>query len=169
MIAIPILSRKKIGIRNESMVNDNTTSDRTTASNTYTGTSLSDRSRISVTTADIPLRKHCSLEMARICSTASIVSSADIVVSYMINISVPSSLRNTFCIFSGSISVGILISATLSYQSTVLTWSTSSIFAFRALTSLFDMPSTTKVENAPVPNSSTRISWPFIVSISSGR
>ena len=99
MIAIPILSRKKIGIRNESMVNDNTTSDRITASSTYTGTSLSDRSRISVTTADIPLRKHCSLEMARICSTASIVSSADIVVSYMINISVPSSLRNTFCIF----------------------------------------------------------------------
>ena len=43
------------------------------------------------------------------------------------------------------------------------------IFSFTAAVSLADMPSVISTENAPLPNSSFRISCPCIVSMSFGR
>ena len=65
--------------------------------------------------------------------------------------------------------MGTEMSATESYQRTVSTWSTASIFSFRAATSLGAMFSTMTKENAPFPKSSIRVSCPMTVSMSSGR
>ena len=70
---------------------------------------------------------------------------------------------------SGRISLGILRSATVPYQITFFTPSSSSMFPASFSTSLSFISSMTTKEIAPVPNSSTRISCPFIVSISPGR
>ena len=60
-------------------------------------------------------------------------------------------------------------STRLSYHSTVSTCSIVSIFALMAAMSLGSMPSTTTREKAPLPNSSSRMSCPFTVSMSPGR
>ena len=157
-IAMPMLNRKNTGIRYDSMVSARTIQERTTAIRTQIATSDSARFLVSVTMADIPLKKHCLPASARMFSMASIVSSAEVVVSKIINIIVESSALKTSLMSSGNISIGMLISAKLSYQTTLLTCSTSSICSFNFATSLFSMPSQINIEQAPVPNSSTRIS-----------
>ena len=63
---------------------------------------LERRSRSVALVADIPLKKHCFPASARMSSIASIVSSADVVVSKMINIIVESSALKASRISSGS-------------------------------------------------------------------
>ena len=124
---------------------------------------------MSVTIADMPLTKHCFPASFRIWVMASIVLSAEVPSSKKIAIIVPVSELNTSYTLSGSMLWGTDMSMIESYHKTFSTWSTSSIFAFSSATSLSSMPSTINIEKAPVPKSSIIISWPFIVSISSGR
>ena len=147
------------------MVSPSTIMERRDAMATYATTSFSARFFVSVTMADIPLKKLCFPARWRISSMASMVSSADVVVSKIINIMVESPELNTFRIFSGSISIGTDKSEKLSYQTTFDTCSVFSIFSFNAATSRLGIPSQINMEYAPVPNSSTRISCPIIVSI----
>ena len=100
---------------------------------------------VSVTIADILDRKHCFPEMLRISSMASMVSSAEVVVSKKMAIKVasPSLELNTSLILSGSTSTGTDRSATESYQMTCATWSTFSMSVLRLATSLYSMPSQT--------------------------
>ena len=100
---------------------------------------------------------------------ASIVSSEDMEESNRIAIMVQFPLVNLPCTFSGRISIGTDKSATESYQMTDFTWLTPSICSRNEATSRFSIPSTTQMENAPVWNSSIRISCPCMVSISLGR
>ena len=120
-IAIPILKRKNTGIRKESIVSERTIVARSTAIATYIGVSFSAIFLVSVTIADIPLRKHFSLAMDLICSIASIVPSADVVSSNIRNINVASPLLNASYTSVGSISIGTLKSMKLSYQITFST------------------------------------------------
>ena len=153
------------------MVSASTSADNPAAITTYMITSLLQIFLISVTTADIPLSRHCSSVRSRISSMASSVSSADMEVSNVMIISwLPvsafcrESLRS-----SGSISIGMEISASAPYHKTSLTWSISFNLSSNCVISFSCMPSMTATEKAPVPNSSNRISCPFIVSISPGR
>ena len=122
-IAIPILRRKINGKRNESIVSASTSADNPAAITTYMMTSLLQIFLISVTTADIPLKRHCSLVSPRISSMASSVSSADMDVSNVMIISwlpVSAFCRESFK-SSGSISIGIEISASAPYHKTSFT------------------------------------------------
>ena len=70
---------------------------------------------------------------------------------------------------SGNASLGSSQSVTVPYQITFFTPSSSPISSAKTFTSLSTISSMMTNETAPFPNSSTRISWPFIVSISPGR
>ncbi len=85
-----MFSKISAGTRKESSVTDKTMALNTAAMTTYQGISSSIRSLVSSTMADILDRKHCSPASARISSTASSVSSAEVVVSIKMNIRVPS-------------------------------------------------------------------------------
>ena len=65
-----------------------------TASPTYTGSSLSHRSFRSVTSADMPVTKHCCPASERICRMASMVTSAEVAESKNTAISVALSVLN---------------------------------------------------------------------------
>ena len=157
-IAIPILNKKKSGMMQESIVRERMILQRITAISTQIGVSLLDKFFVSVTTADIPLTKHWFCVTSRISSIASIVSSALVVVSNMAIIRVASPFANASCSSCGRSSVGMEISAKLSYQITFFTWSTSSTFSFSLETSLQGSPSVTIIVKAPVPKSSIRTS-----------
>ena len=92
---IPILSIKSNGIKYESIVSPNTITARTTAISTYNGVSFSARFFVSVTIADIPLKKHCFPASLRISPIASIVPSEEVPSSKKIAIIVPVSELNT--------------------------------------------------------------------------
>ena len=68
---------------------------RTTAISTYNGVSFSARFFVSVTIADIPLKKHCFPASLRISPIASIVPSEEVPSSKKIAIIVPVSELNT--------------------------------------------------------------------------
>ena len=85
---------KRIGTKNDSIVRPSTIIASTTAINTYNGVSFSASSFVSVTTADIPLKKHCSPARERISKIASIVPSEDVPSSKKIAIIVPVSELN---------------------------------------------------------------------------
>ena len=140
-----------------------------TAIPTYTGSSSSQRSLRSVTSADMPETKHWLPHTERICLIASMVTSAEVALSKNTATRVESPLLNSLYILSGSSSLGIVISAREEYQSTVSTCSTCLIRSQRLSTSRSDIPSTTMNENAPLPKSSIRSFCPMTVSISSGR
>ena len=86
--ARPILIMNRIGIRKESVVTKRTNIHRATAIAVYTIISLSTRFLVSVEIADILDRKQFLPAICRSSSTASIVSSCDVVVSKKRNISV---------------------------------------------------------------------------------
>ena len=119
---------------------------------------------ISVTIPVIPLMKHCLFAILRSCVSASMELSDDVVSSNNTSIIVASPLINAFLMSFGIISVGRLISATSSYQSTSCTCGTFSNSFSSFCTSFISMFSTATMENAPIPNSSTSISCPFTVS-----
>ena len=169
MIAIPILKRKSIGTRKESIVTASTIEERMTAIATYKGVSLFVRSLVSDTTQDIPERKLCLSAIFLISFTACIVPSAEVVSSKITIIRVAFSLLNFLYILSGSICIGTEVSAIDVYHTTDLTCSTFSTFSLRVAASFGGIPSATSRAKAPLPKSSSRISCPFIVSISFGR
>ena len=142
---------------------------RIAAITTYAGISLNARFLISVTIPVIPLKKHWSLLIFLISVRASIASSDDVVLSNSTSIMVASPLKNASRRSFGIISTGRLKSATSSYQRTSLTWSISLYASSSFCTSFSSIFSTTTMENAPIPYSSTIISWPLIVSSVSGR
>ena len=89
-MAMPMLARKTKGSTTDSMVSDMAARDKTTASPTYTGSSRSTRSFVSLMTTENPARKHFSLQMERMASMASMVSWSAPDLSYWIIIMVAS-------------------------------------------------------------------------------
>ena len=166
---MPIVNRKINGATRESIVISKTSRHNTAATMTYTGISCNAKSLISVTTPDIPLAYTFFATVARISAMASIVSSADVVESKNAIIIVASPLKKDFCKSSGNISIGIFVSSISSYQSTSFTWSIpSTCFSIFAASFIF-ISSTTIMEKAPIPNSSTIMSCPSTVSRVLGR
>ena len=122
-----------------------------------------------MTSADIPDTKHCLPAMERMERMASIVTSSEVAESKNTAIMVEWSVLNSFQTFSGSSSMGTEMSARSSYQRTVSTWLTFSIFSLSATTSFAGISSRMMKEKAPLPKSSFRRSCPTTVSMSDGR
>ena len=112
---------KRIGTKKDSIVSPRTIIASTTAISTYSGVSFSASSFVSVTIADIPLRKHCFPARDRMLQIASMVPSEEVPSSKKIAIMVPVSELKALYSFWGSILFGIRISARESYQITFLT------------------------------------------------
>ena len=168
--AIPIPINNTNGTMYESSDICKTIIHNTTAINTYKVISESNNSFISVAVADIPLILHCVLAIFLISVIAFIVSSSPIPLVNVTSISVVPSLLNASCIFSGNISIGMVVPITSAAPTTLSTQSICLI-----LSSIFIMSfvgivlSTSNTENAPKLKSSDIIFWPFIVSILSGK
>ena len=106
---MPMLSRNTKGSTTDSMVSDMARRDSSTASPTYTGSSRSTRSLVSLMTTENPARKHFSLHSFRTASMACIVSSAAPDFSYWMIIMVESPAKNISRREAGIRSAGISI------------------------------------------------------------
>ena len=119
--------------------------------------------------AVIPLTVLESLTVSRICSTALIVLSFDVDSLNVTTIIVLSLFVTLFTISDGNMSIGIVSSVMSAILITSFTPSMSFILSSSFSISWFDILSTVTNEKAPIPNSSVRMSCPFIVSMSFGR
>ena len=168
-IIIPMLARNTNGTIQLSRKSIIAAQASATAIPTYIGSSFSQRSLRSVTSADIPDTNACFPASARTSRIAFIVTSEDVPLSKNTAIMVALPLLNALYIFSGSSSFGMVGSAMSSKQSTVSTCSTCFMLSARAAMSFPGISSITMKENAPLPNSFRSSFCPITVFMSDGR